>query len=151
LTTRIIFVEYRRFYSSYFCSFPTLCYFIPLRSKYSPQHLIRKHPQPTFLLQCQRPSFTPILSVVRVLIYTVVIVCVLTLRNDSPVHVTASFQGPDLFALYFIALMTQCPRKWSDVYDRDVTPVNLLAVYSLWRLACTARLVIRCPTLLEDI
>jgi hypothetical protein len=32
----------------------------PLRPKYSLQHPILKHPQPMFLLQCQRPSFTPI-------------------------------------------------------------------------------------------
>jgi hypothetical protein len=25
-----------------------------------PQHPVLKHPQPTFLPQCQRPSFTPI-------------------------------------------------------------------------------------------
>ena len=35
------------------------CYIVPLRPKYSPQHPILKHPQPTFLPQCQRPSFTP--------------------------------------------------------------------------------------------
>ena len=28
--------------------------------KYSPQYPILKHPQPMFLLQCERPSFTPI-------------------------------------------------------------------------------------------
>src|SRR5215475_13412528 len=33
---------------------------VPLRSKYSPQHPILKHPQPAFLPQRQRPSFTPI-------------------------------------------------------------------------------------------
>jgi hypothetical protein len=33
---------------------------IPLRSKYPPQHPVLKHPQPMFLPQCQRPSFTPI-------------------------------------------------------------------------------------------
>ena len=31
-----------------------------LRPKYSPQHPILKHPQPTFLPQCERPSFTPL-------------------------------------------------------------------------------------------
>jgi len=36
----------------YFSHFP--CSLIPLRSKYS------QHPQPTFLPQCERPSFTPI-------------------------------------------------------------------------------------------
>ena len=35
-------------------------YLVPLRSKYSPQHHIFKHPQLPFLPQCQRPSFTPI-------------------------------------------------------------------------------------------
>jgi hypothetical protein len=31
-----------------------------LTPKYSPQHHILKHNQPTFLLPCKRPSFTPI-------------------------------------------------------------------------------------------
>jgi len=39
---------------------PFPCHLIPLRSKYSPQHPILKHPQPVFLPQCQRPGFTPI-------------------------------------------------------------------------------------------
>jgi hypothetical protein len=38
---------------------PTFCLLIPLRSKCS-QHLVLKHPQPMFLIQCQRQSFTPI-------------------------------------------------------------------------------------------
>ena len=32
----------------------------PSSPKYSPQHPILKRPQPAFLPQCQRPSFTPI-------------------------------------------------------------------------------------------
>jgi hypothetical protein len=32
---------------------------LPPRAKYS-QHPILKHPKPTFLTQCERPSFTPI-------------------------------------------------------------------------------------------
>jgi len=39
---------------------PLPCYLVPPRSKYSPQHPILKHPQPTFLPQYQWPSFTPI-------------------------------------------------------------------------------------------
>ena len=39
---------------------PVPRYLVPPRSKYSPQHLVLKHPQPPFLPQCQRPSFTPI-------------------------------------------------------------------------------------------
>jgi hypothetical protein len=45
---------------------PSLCIFLhsPFTSsllgpKYSPQHRILKHSQPTFLPKCQRPSFTP--------------------------------------------------------------------------------------------
>ena len=34
-------------------------YLVPPRSKYSPQHHVFKHPQLSFLPQCQRPSFTP--------------------------------------------------------------------------------------------
>ena len=39
---------------------PLPCYLVPHRPKYSPQHPILKHPQPMFLPQCERPSFTPI-------------------------------------------------------------------------------------------
>jgi hypothetical protein len=38
---------------------PLPCYLFSLRPKYSQQHPIRKDSQPTFLLYCQRPSFTP--------------------------------------------------------------------------------------------
>ena len=36
------------------------CYRVPLRPKHSPQHPTFKHPQTTFLPQCEGPSFTPI-------------------------------------------------------------------------------------------
>jgi hypothetical protein len=36
------------------------CYLVPLRPKYSPQHPILQHSQPTFLPQCEWPSFTPL-------------------------------------------------------------------------------------------
>ena len=39
---------------------PVPRYLVPPRSKYSPQHLVLKHPQFPFLSQCQRPNFTPI-------------------------------------------------------------------------------------------
>ena len=39
---------------------PLPCYLVPLRPKYFSQHPILIHPQPTFLPQCERPSFTPI-------------------------------------------------------------------------------------------
>ena len=39
---------------------PLPCYLVLLRPKYLSQHPILRHPQPTFLPQCQRPSSTPI-------------------------------------------------------------------------------------------
>ena len=44
----------------HYAVFSTLLLLVPLRPKYSPQRPIPKHPQPKFLLQCERPSFTPI-------------------------------------------------------------------------------------------
>jgi hypothetical protein len=38
--------------------YPTLCHFLPLRSKFS-HHPVFKHPQYIFILSCERPSFTP--------------------------------------------------------------------------------------------
>ena len=46
--------------SSHYIIFSTPLLLCPLRPKYSPQHPILKHPQPTFLTQCQWPCFTPI-------------------------------------------------------------------------------------------
>jgi len=61
LINRTIFGEQYRSLSSSICSFlHSPCHIVPLRPKYSPQHPILKHPQPTFLPQCERPSFTPI-------------------------------------------------------------------------------------------
>ena len=42
----------------YFSALP--CYLVLFRPKYSPQHPILEHPQPTFLVQFEQPSFTPI-------------------------------------------------------------------------------------------
>jgi hypothetical protein len=41
-------------------SSPLPCHLVSLKPKYPPQHPILEHPQPLFLPQCQRPSFTPI-------------------------------------------------------------------------------------------
>ena len=39
---------------------PAPCYLFPLRPKYPSQHPVLKHPQFTFLPQCERPNRTPI-------------------------------------------------------------------------------------------
>ena len=58
--TRTILGEQYRSLSFSLCCFLHSRNLVPLRPKYSPQHRILKHPQPTFLPQCERPSFTPI-------------------------------------------------------------------------------------------
>ena len=59
--------EYRSFSSSLYSFLhgissikvpPLPRHLVPPRPKYSPQHPILKHPQPAFLPQCQRPSYT---------------------------------------------------------------------------------------------
>ena len=61
LLTRTIFVEQYRSLSSSLCSFLySSATSSLLGPKYSPQHPLLKHPQPTFLPQCEGPSFTPI-------------------------------------------------------------------------------------------
>jgi len=58
--TRKIMGEEHRSLSSSLCSFLYYCYLVPCMPKYSSQHPILKHPQPTFLTQCEGTSFTPI-------------------------------------------------------------------------------------------
>ena len=55
-----IFGEEYRSLSSSLCSFlhSPLSYVFPPMPKYSPQQPILKHPRPSFLPQCQQPSFT---------------------------------------------------------------------------------------------
>ena len=61
LITQIIFGKKYRPLGSSLCTFLHIpCYLIPLRLKYSPQHAIVKHPQPTFLPQYEWPCSTPI-------------------------------------------------------------------------------------------
>ena len=62
-------VQITKLFIMQFSPFP--CYLVPLRPKYPPQHPILKHPQPTFLPQCQRPSFTPISIAFNTCIYLI--------------------------------------------------------------------------------
>jgi len=40
--------------------FPSTCYFLSLRSKYSLHHFVLRHPQSVFFPSCERWSFIPI-------------------------------------------------------------------------------------------
>jgi len=61
ITQTVIGEEYRSLSSSSCSSLSALpSYLVTPRPKYSHQHSILKHPQPTFVPQCQRPSFIPI-------------------------------------------------------------------------------------------
>jgi len=60
MTQTILGEEYRSLSSS-LCSFSLFpCYLVHLMPKYTHQHPILKHTQPTFFHQCERPSFAPI-------------------------------------------------------------------------------------------
>ena len=60
--TRLILGEQYRSLSSSLCSFPLSCYLVLLRPKYSPQHPVLKHPQPTFPIFCIREIFLYLLK-----------------------------------------------------------------------------------------
>jgi hypothetical protein len=61
LITHTIFGEEYRSVCSSLCNFLySPRYLVHLRPKYSPQHPILTFPKPTFLPQCERPSFTPV-------------------------------------------------------------------------------------------
>jgi len=60
ITRKILGKKYRSLSSSLRNFLHSPCYLVLVRPTYSPQHLILKHPQPTFLPHCERPSFTPI-------------------------------------------------------------------------------------------
>ena len=59
ITRTVLGEEYRSIKLLILLFSPLLCYLVPLRSKYSPQHPTLKHPQPTFHPQFEQPSFTP--------------------------------------------------------------------------------------------
>ena len=64
--------EYRSLNTSLY-SFLHSCYLVLLSPRYYPQHPIRKHPQPTFLHQCERPSFTPIQATGKIVVLYILI------------------------------------------------------------------------------
>ena len=80
LITRTIFSEQYRSRSFSLCNFLHFpCHLVPLRPKYSHRHPISKHPYPTFLPQCERPSFTPIQNIYLSLNLLLLVLSTLTL------------------------------------------------------------------------
>jgi len=55
------------------CCFLHSHYLVPLRHIYSPQHPILKDPQPTFLSQCKRSSFTPTQNTGKIIVLYILI------------------------------------------------------------------------------
>ena len=110
--TRTIFdAAYRSLSSSLYSFLPLPCYLVPLRPKYSPQHPILKHPQPTFFPHCQRPIFTPILYAPPSLTFTflydahIVLMCFVRISETTAT-----------FAL--------CNTKWLIFYITEVESVH---------------------------
>jgi hypothetical protein len=51
-----------------------ICHFLPVRSKYLPQHLVLKCPQFVFFPWCERPTFTPMQTRVVIVLYTLIFI-----------------------------------------------------------------------------
>jgi hypothetical protein len=67
---------------------PFLCYFIPLRSKYSPQHPVLKHPQSIRFPQCQRPSLRSTKTTGRIMVLYILTFTFLDSRWENERHRT---------------------------------------------------------------
>ena len=52
---------------------PLPCYLVLPRSKYSPHHPTLKHPQPSFVTQCERPNSPPIQNNKIIVLYNFII------------------------------------------------------------------------------
>jgi hypothetical protein len=66
LITLITFGEANKLQSLFFFSLPASRHFVPLRSKYSPQHPIPKHPRSVFFPYCERdPSLISLSHLVQ--------------------------------------------------------------------------------------
>jgi hypothetical protein len=65
---------------------PLPCHLVPLRPKYSPQHLIIKHSQSTFLPQCERPSFTPTKATGKIIVLYIFICIFLNSKMHGNMH-----------------------------------------------------------------
>jgi hypothetical protein len=90
-----------------------------LRPKYSPQHTILKQPQPTFLPQCRRPSFTPIQTTGKVTVLYI------------------------LIFIFFVRKLEDkrfCIERWQAFPDFNLTCLSTLYVYgnatSMFLLSC---------------
>jgi hypothetical protein len=78
-------------------SSPLPYYIVPLRPKCHPQHTILKHPQPKFLPQCDRPSFTPIQITGKIIfLYTLIFIFLDSKLTDKDAAPNDSKHSPNL-------------------------------------------------------
>jgi hypothetical protein len=94
---------------------------VPLRSKYSPQHPIPKYPQPMFLPQCERPSFTPLYNSGKILVLNILVLMFLIadwkIKDSGPnwyqlfPELNLLFISSRMF--FFFILLGLSPNVWS--------------------------------------
>jgi hypothetical protein len=104
--------------------FPLTCYLVPLRPKYSPQHPILKHPQPTFLPQCQRPSFTHVQKTGKILVLYILIFTAI----DLPFHFLRNSVRKECLC----HLLLHVPATVSSIDDRCAVTVRVGYVRSVF-------------------
>ena len=133
LITRTILGEYRSLSSSLW-SFLHSCYLVPLIPKYSPQHHILKPPQPTFLSQCERPSFKPIQNNRKILVLYVLIFKFLDRKLEDNKHCVEWYQAfPDLNLILISSRIEFWHVKFVPKYLNSSTlSKELVSVFILW-------------------
>ena len=84
LITRTVVGNHYRSLRSSLCSFsPLPCHPVPLGTKYLSQHPIFKHTHPAFLLQCERPCYTPIQKTGKIIFLFILIFIFLDSKLDD--------------------------------------------------------------------
>jgi hypothetical protein len=106
--------------------------------KYSPQHPILRHPQPTFVPQCQQPSFTPIQNKAKI---TVLCILIFVFLNSKLGHKRFSTEWYQVSPDFSLLLLSAWKEFWfvrfvSKRLNCSTLSKELLSVFMLCPPTC---------------